>query len=220
MAVYARGAKLEDGLDLHPGNGVDALCRLRDQRLCRPELRWSRRAHAGASAGGRTDQAVGGARGGGDAGACCVRAGAATQQAHHPVVGGGGGIAATYPFTKRFFVLPQAYLGIAFGFGIPMAFAAHAGRVPAVAWLLLLANVFWAVAYDTEYAMVDREDDRKDRHQDIRNYLRPPRRDRGDDLPRDISSDPCLDRLALCAGNLLLRRTADGGVDWRRRITR
>jgi len=70
-------------------------------------------------------------------------------------------IAATYPFTKRFFVLPQVYLGIAFGFGIPMAFAAHAGRVPAVAWLLLLANVFWAVAYDTEYAMVDREDDRR-----------------------------------------------------------
>ena len=70
-------------------------------------------------------------------------------------------IAATYPFTKRFFVLPQAYLGIAFGFGIPMAFAAQTGRVPEVAWVLLLANVFWAVAYDTEYAMVDREDDRK-----------------------------------------------------------
>lgn len=70
-------------------------------------------------------------------------------------------IAATYPFTKRFFILPQAYLGIAFGFGIPMAFAAQTGRVPAVAWLLLLANVFWAVAYDTEYSMVDREDDRK-----------------------------------------------------------
>ena len=70
-------------------------------------------------------------------------------------------IAATYPFTKRFFVLPQAYLGIAFGFGIPMAFAAQTGRVPAVAWLLLLANVFWAIAYDTEYAMVDRADDRK-----------------------------------------------------------
>jgi 4-hydroxybenzoate polyprenyltransferase len=69
-------------------------------------------------------------------------------------------IATTYPFTKRFFVLPQAYLGIAFGFGIPMAFAAQTGRVPAVAWVLLLANVFWAVAYDTEYAMVDREDDR------------------------------------------------------------
>ena len=70
-------------------------------------------------------------------------------------------IAVTYPFTKRFFVLPQAYLGIAFGFGIPMAFAAQTGRVPAVVWLLLLANVFWAAAYDTEYAMVDREDDRK-----------------------------------------------------------
>jgi len=70
-------------------------------------------------------------------------------------------LAASYPFTKRFFAIPQAYLGIAFGFGIPMAFAAQTGGVPALAWLLLLANVFWAVAYDTEYAMVDREDDLK-----------------------------------------------------------
>ncbi|WP_265946266.1 4-hydroxybenzoate octaprenyltransferase [Dechloromonas sp. A34] len=70
-------------------------------------------------------------------------------------------LAASYPFTKRFFAIPQAYLGIAFGFGIPMAYAAHLDRVPAEAWWLLLANVFWAVAYDTEYAMVDREDDLK-----------------------------------------------------------
>ena len=70
-------------------------------------------------------------------------------------------VAASYPFTKRFFALPQAYLGIAFGFGIPMAFAAIDGRVPAVAWTLLAANVFWALAYDTEYAMVDRDDDVK-----------------------------------------------------------
>ncbi|HLP97950.1 MAG TPA: 4-hydroxybenzoate octaprenyltransferase [Sideroxyarcus sp.] len=68
-------------------------------------------------------------------------------------------LAASYPFTKRFFAIPQAYLGIAFGFGIPMAFAAQLGHVPPVAWILLLANVFWAVAYDTEYAMVDRDDD-------------------------------------------------------------
>ena len=68
-------------------------------------------------------------------------------------------IAATYPFTKRFFVIPQAYLGIAFGFGIPMAYAANLGAVPLVAWVLLLANMFWAIAYDTEYAMVDRDDD-------------------------------------------------------------
>jgi 4-hydroxybenzoate polyprenyltransferase len=68
-------------------------------------------------------------------------------------------LAASYPFTKRFFAIPQAYLGIAFGFGIPMAFAATHGSVPAVAWVLLLANVFWAIAYDTEYAMVDRDDD-------------------------------------------------------------
>lgn len=68
-------------------------------------------------------------------------------------------LAASYPFTKRFFVIPQAYLGIAFGFGIPMAFAAQLGNVPPVAWLLLISNVFWAISYDTEYAMVDREDD-------------------------------------------------------------
>lgn len=70
-------------------------------------------------------------------------------------------IAATYPFFKRFFALPQAYLGVAFGFGIPMAFAAVMNRVPPIAWLLLLGNVFWALAYDTEYAMVDRDDDLK-----------------------------------------------------------
>jgi 4-hydroxybenzoate polyprenyltransferase len=68
-------------------------------------------------------------------------------------------LAVSYPFTKRFFAIPQAYLGIAFGFGIPMAFAATNSSVPPVAWVLLLANVFWAVAYDTEYAMVDRDDD-------------------------------------------------------------
>jgi 4-hydroxybenzoate polyprenyltransferase len=68
-------------------------------------------------------------------------------------------LAASYPFTKRFLSIPQAYLGIAFGFGIPMAFAAQQGSVPLVAWLLLIANVFWAIAYDTEYAMVDRDDD-------------------------------------------------------------
>ncbi|MEX0960818.1 MAG: 4-hydroxybenzoate octaprenyltransferase [Burkholderiales bacterium] len=70
-------------------------------------------------------------------------------------------LAATYPFTKRFLALPQAYLGLAFGFGIPMAFAAQTGKVPAAAWWLLTANVFWTMAYDTQYAMVDRDDDRK-----------------------------------------------------------
>jgi 4-hydroxybenzoate polyprenyltransferase len=68
-------------------------------------------------------------------------------------------IAASYPYFKRFFALPQAYLGIAFGFGIPMAYAAVLNTVPVEAWVLLLANVFWALAYDTEYAMVDRDDD-------------------------------------------------------------
>ena len=70
-------------------------------------------------------------------------------------------VAGSYPYFKRFFAIPQAYLGIAFGFGIPMAFAAVQNTVPAVAWWLLVANIFWAVAYDTEYAMVDRDDDIK-----------------------------------------------------------
>jgi 4-hydroxybenzoate polyprenyltransferase len=70
-------------------------------------------------------------------------------------------VAGSYPYFKRFFAIPQAYLGIAFGFGIPMAFAAVQGTVPPVAWWLLVANVFWSVAYDTAYAMVDRDDDLK-----------------------------------------------------------
>lgn len=70
-------------------------------------------------------------------------------------------LAASYPFTKRFFAIPQAYLGVAFGFGIPMAYATFLEMVPWGAWLMLAANVFWSVAYDTEYAMVDREDDLK-----------------------------------------------------------
>ncbi|MBS0308247.1 MAG: 4-hydroxybenzoate octaprenyltransferase [Proteobacteria bacterium] len=70
-------------------------------------------------------------------------------------------IAGSYPYFKRFFAIPQAYLGIAFGFGIPMAYAAIQGTVPASAWLLLIANIFWTIAYDTEYAMVDRDDDIK-----------------------------------------------------------
>ncbi len=70
-------------------------------------------------------------------------------------------VAGSYPYFKRFFAIPQAYLGIAFGFGIPMAYAAVNDAVPAVAWYLLIANVFWAIAYDTEYAIVDREDDLK-----------------------------------------------------------
>jgi 4-hydroxybenzoate polyprenyltransferase len=70
-------------------------------------------------------------------------------------------LAASYPFTKRFLAIPQAYLGVAFGFGIPMAFAAVNDYIPPLAWVLLVANVFWAIAYDTEYAMVDRDDDVK-----------------------------------------------------------
>ncbi len=68
-------------------------------------------------------------------------------------------VAVFYPFTKRFFAIPQAVLGIAFGFGIPMAYAAVLNFIPAEAWILFVGNIFWAIAYDTAYAMVDRDDD-------------------------------------------------------------
>lgn len=70
-------------------------------------------------------------------------------------------IAIAYPFFKRFFSIPQAFLGIAFSFGIPMAYAAARNRIPEIAWILLAINLFWVIAYDTEYAMVDRDDDAK-----------------------------------------------------------
>jgi len=70
-------------------------------------------------------------------------------------------ITVAYPFLKRFFAFPQAGLGIAFSFGIPMAFAAQSGEVPALGWTLMIATFFWIIAYDTEYAMVDRSDDLK-----------------------------------------------------------
>ncbi len=70
-------------------------------------------------------------------------------------------LAASYPFTKRFLSIPQAYLGVTFGFGIPMAFAAASNDLPPLCGWLLLANIFWVLAYDTEYAMVDRDDDLK-----------------------------------------------------------
>lgn len=73
----------------------------------------------------------------------------------------GAALAAIYPFTKRWTSLPQVVLGAAFGWAIPMAFAAVAGTVPPLGWLLFIANILWSVVYDTEYAMVDREDDLK-----------------------------------------------------------
>ncbi len=73
----------------------------------------------------------------------------------------GGFLAVSYPFVKRFLTVPQLYLGMTFGWGIPMAFEAQFDQVPRVAWLLLLANVLWVTVYDTIYAMVDRDDDRK-----------------------------------------------------------
>jgi 4-hydroxybenzoate polyprenyltransferase len=73
----------------------------------------------------------------------------------------GGFLAISYPFVKRFLAVPQMYLGVTFGWGIPMAFMAQYEQVPRVAWLLLLANVLWVTVYDTIYAMVDRDDDLK-----------------------------------------------------------
>lgn len=70
-------------------------------------------------------------------------------------------LAFSYPFTKRFFPIPQLYLGIAFSFGIPMAFAAVSNHIPVLAWVLFFANLFWTLAYDTAYAMADKEDDLK-----------------------------------------------------------
>jgi len=70
-------------------------------------------------------------------------------------------LAASYPYTKRFFPVPQAYLGIAFAFGIPMSFAATNGQVPMLAWVMTLATGFWVVAYDTAYAIADKPDDLK-----------------------------------------------------------
>jgi len=70
-------------------------------------------------------------------------------------------VAVAYPYAKRFVAMPQAVLGVAFSFGIPMAFAAVTGEVPSIAWALLLGNLLWVLAYDTEYAMVDRDDDLK-----------------------------------------------------------
>lgn len=73
----------------------------------------------------------------------------------------GGVLVITYPFFKRFFPLPQFYLGAAFTWSVPMAFAAQTGAVPRLAWLLFIAGLLWTMVYDTMYAMVDREDDRK-----------------------------------------------------------
>jgi 4-hydroxybenzoate polyprenyltransferase len=70
-------------------------------------------------------------------------------------------VAVAYPYAKRFVAMPQAVLGLAFSFVIPMAFAAVTGEVPWLAWALLVGNLFWVLAYDTEYAMVDRDDDLK-----------------------------------------------------------
>ena len=116
------------------------------------------------------------------------------------------GIAIAYPFFKRFFVLPQAFLGIAFSFGIPMAYAAVLGTVPAIAWWLLVLNLFWVVAYDTEYAMVDRDDDVRLGLRHVGDRVRPLRRPRGHDLLRGLSRRNAGGRSAAAHGAALFRR--------------
>ncbi len=73
----------------------------------------------------------------------------------------GAALAVTYPLFKRFFPLPQFYLGVAFSWGVPMAFNAQTGTIPRVAWIIFFAGIIWAAIYDTMYAMVDRDDDLK-----------------------------------------------------------
>ena len=73
----------------------------------------------------------------------------------------GAALAVSYPFFKRFFPLPQFYLGVAFSWGVPMAFMAQLGEIPRVAWIIFFAGIIWAAIYDTMYAMVDRDDDLK-----------------------------------------------------------
>jgi len=96
-------------------------------------------------------------------------------------------VAACYPLFKRFFPLPQAWLGIAFSFGIPMAFAPCGGGVPPLGWVIFIGNMFWVMAYDTEYAMVDREDDLKIGIQSSAILFGRRRCDRGDGLLRGAS---------------------------------
>ena len=108
-------------------------------------------------------------------------------------------IAATYPLAKRFIPIPQLYLGVAFSFGIPMAFAAVLGTVPAVGWLLMLANAFWVIAYDTEYAMVDRDDDLRIGIRSSAIFFGRVRRGRRDGVIRCIPVVACCS-LAACIG--------------------
>ena len=104
-------------------------------------------------------------------------------------------IAAAYPYTKRFFALPQAVLGIAFGFGIPMAYAAIQDSLPLECWMLFAANLFYSFAYDTEYAMVDRDDDARHRNPHLGADARPLGRARRD-------GELCADARAADAGRI------------------
>ncbi len=149
-------------LDLHRRRRRDALGRLRDQRLRRPRPRPRSRAHPGPPARGR-------ARGAGARrsllfvalGLVAVWLALQLDPYAQLFAVAGAVLAVTYPWLKRVVHVPQFYLGVAFGWSIPMAFAALTGEVPKIAWLLLTAVVLWAAVYDTMYAMVDREDDER-----------------------------------------------------------
>ena len=143
------------------GHDRDALRRLRVQRLGRPQVRRAREAH-GRPAACRAARSRRGRRwrwrpGSRSLGFALVVL--ATNRTTILLSFAALAIAIAYPFFKRFFALPQAFLGIAFSFGIPMAFAAVQDNVPPLGWWLFAINLVWVIAYDTEYAMVDRDDD-------------------------------------------------------------
>ncbi len=146
---------------LRAGRGAHARRRLRHQRLRRPGHRSARQAHSGAAARRAPRVAD---RGPGAVRACSPRPRCGWSRRLNiftvklAVIG--AALTVSYPFVKRFFPLPQLYLGISFGgWSVPMAFAAQRDSLPRIAWVLYIAAVVWAVLYDTIYAMVDREDD-------------------------------------------------------------
>jgi hypothetical protein len=148
---------------LRAGRRADALGRLRHQRLCRPQLRSARGAHQGPAARGGPHLALEALVLFAVLSLTALMLALQLNKLDAAVCRGGrrGFLAVTYPFIKRFLSVPQLYLGVTFGWGIPMAFAAQLEQVPRVAWLLLLANMLWVTVYDTIYAMVDRDDDVK-----------------------------------------------------------
>ena len=186
-----RGVPAPDGaLDLRSRHGADALGRVRHQRFRRPRLRRARRAHRRAPARRRRDRAVGSARGGRGARASRVRARAEAQPPHGRCSRSWRSpLPSPIRSPSASSAMPQAWLGHRLRLRHPDGVRrASPTRCRALAWGLLAANVFWTIAYDTEYAMVDRDDDVEARHQDLGDPLRALRRDRGDGAATSRSS--------------------------------